>query len=212
MSNYDMASGVDVWRDEDNWVPVILEDLTGGNATGIGHADITARYARESDTSQQTLAPDANNWKEKGLGEYMLKLPSTALTAEGCFFYTVWETDDTGKVFKGSGHVRARRYEVFVNVAYDETTTTLHMMLWLHKDGQLVSSALLTSAQCIVYLGGSEVAAADVTFTGADLYNNEVFYKTTTVALTADKVYQIKGRITFGGVLYYGGEGGVTFN
>jgi hypothetical protein len=212
VANYDFVYGVDIWRSNDNWVPVVLEDLTGGNSTGITHSDITVSYAREADSSQQTLAPSADNWKEKGLGQYMLMLPKASLATEGNYFYTVYKTDGTSKVFRGGGRIKKRQYEVFSALAYDAATTTLKMAMWLHMDGQLVTGTGLTAARCTIYAGGESSALVDVSFTSSDRYNTEHFYKTITATLSADTPYIVKCKITYDSVDYYSIDGGVTFN
>lgn len=78
-----------LWRDEENKLPIFIEDGSGDPATGLAFGDVSLRYTRPGDSSMETFAPDVDQWSERGLGFYALTLPAALIDEEGLFAWAL---------------------------------------------------------------------------------------------------------------------------
>jgi len=97
-----------LWKDEEAKVPVLIRSTAGVAQTGVTFSGVTAKYARNGDTSLQTQALDASKWTELGQGNYWLTFPSTVPNAEGPFLYQVATTATGNDTFIGFSRVEMR--------------------------------------------------------------------------------------------------------
>lgn len=97
-----------LWKDEEAKVPVLIRSTLGVAQAGIAYGDVTAKYARNGDTSLQTQALDASKWTELGEGNYWMTIPSTVPNVAGPFLYQVATTATGNDTFIGYSRIELR--------------------------------------------------------------------------------------------------------
>lgn len=219
-----------VWKGEDAVLPIAIESEAGADVTGLAHGDVIVKYARQSDATLQTFAPTSGQWTEKGLGLYSVRFPDSIINAEGSFMYVAQTTATGNKTYRGFTAIERRvedrvwnteatgygvetmggrgKFEVFAVPCYSEVDQKLTILIWLHKDGELVK----TPTSCHVTIkedGSTQVVDASSVLPTADGY---FLITQDPYTLAADKNHAVIARVTYQGVEYTSGECGVSFN
>lgn len=223
-------------QNEEVQVPVALESGAGEEATGLTNAQITVTVAKPSDSSLAAFAPTSAQWTEKGNGLYLLTLPGSILSEEGCLVYRVEAPSVSGPAFRGtarvdrsvadqvwnepaSGHAEDGttgellatgwdQYDARTATAYDDADKTLTLLCSLQKNGQEVLNP--TSVRVRLKLNG-ETTVVDESSAAP---NADGVFKIVVPSLTldADSIYEILTEVVYGGETYRTVDSGVTFN
>lgn len=202
----------DLFLDENNIVPVYLENEFGVPKTGVINTAATVKYIRESDGALVTFAPSVSEWDEKGEGWYALTFPAVLIDEEGCFDYQVMVSGFpyADIYYRATSSIAPRpdRYEVFCTAAYDRANSQLLVLVWLHKNGQLVTTP--TSCQFTVKENGGTIVINE---SNSSPNADGVFsILVDPVNLNAHKPFERKLEVVYNGVTYTSADGMTSFN
>lgn len=227
-----------LWINESVKMPILMLDNSGMPVTGILYTQIGVSYTRNADSSMVTFTPGSTDWSERGAGFYALQLPGTVVNQEGLFALVVTPpSSGTQETFRAMGRIATReeirllqspvsgygsglagealldaskpRYQVFGNPQYDYTNHILDFTVWMHQNGELVT----TPSACHVTIKESNGGALVADLVSSSPNGDGVFYlQATSITLNPNKNYQIKTTVTLDGVDHVSLDGAESLN
>ena len=203
--------GLTIYLSEENVLPVMLQNATGGELTG--HT-VSTIVASKSVNGAALSAFTPLLWSELGNGLYEFTMPASSLVAGTLAYRVNTSPEDGNPAFNGFAKVDSRQatynlYQCHISPQYDEVTQEFSAFVWLSKDGQTVTNPLT----CQIWLkdtGGN----VPVNITGITPNADGVFVLTqSSIVLSLNMNYECLINVTDNdAVVHSSVDGALTFN